>query len=324
MLTDVKVLGKLWLAGWALAALVQGCTMVYQASTVGTSFAVRVTDRGRPAVNRVVTSGDRLSATTDRQEVAHFADIPPGSYLLSVASLPRLGGDLAIEVKASAAGGTVLTWESTAHFARTSSLRGTVSWAWGRNGAREPSAWALTLELKDARNDRLLERIETRGGQPFAFAKRPPGSYWLTYAGEAFGTGAIPVELTAEGPSALDLWLTESSCGSHFTNLAECSVRTLTLRRVAGRVADAMAAAIPRAGVVLANGEGRLVQQTEADEQGRFALNEVPRGRYTITVEAPGFVVFRSPVEVDEAGAAGVGEVQLAVLSGCATVRPGP
>ena len=319
MLADVRAV---WhgMAGLAWAALAQPCTIVEQPATVGTRFAVRVTDRGRPVVNTRITSGDRLSATTNQQGVAHFAGVPPGSYRLS--TTPWLVGDLAIQVKAGGPTATVLTLERTAHFARTSSLRGTL--AWGRGWSTPATGWALTLELKDARTNRLLERIETRGGQSFAFAERPLGSYWLSYASEAFGKGAIPVELVANGPESLDLWLTESSCGHHFTNLAECPAQTLTLRRLAGRVADTMSAAIPRASAGLATDEGRLVRQTETDEQGRFTLGEVPAGRYTLTLTAPGFGAFRSLVEVQEAGASGVGEVQLPVLSGCARIRPGP
>lgn len=325
MLADVRAVWHLGMAGLAWAVPAQPCTIVQQPATVGTSFAVRVTDRGRPVVNTRITSGDRLSATTNQQGVAYFAGVPPGSYRLS--TTPWLGGDMAIQVKAGRPAAPVLTLERAAHFARTSSLRGTLAWgslAWGSGLSTQATGSALTLELRDARTNRLLERIETRGGQTFAFAERPLGSYWLSYASEAFGKGAIPVELVANGPESLDLWLTESSCGHHFTNLAECPAQTLTLRRLTGRVADTMSAAIPRASAGLATDEGRLVRQGETDEQGRFTLGEVPAGRYTLTLTAPGFGAFRSLVEVQEAGASSVGEVQLPVLSGCARVRPGP
>jgi hypothetical protein len=58
---------------------------------------------------------------------------------------------------------------------------------------------------------------------------------------------------------------------------------------ISGTVTDAQQAAIPHAAVSALNEEQKNVTRTEADNHGHFVFPLLPPGRYSITVEAPGF-----------------------------------
>jgi vitamin B12 transporter len=64
--------------------------------------------------------------------------------------------------------------------------------------------------------------------------------------------------------------------------------------RVEGTVADPAGAKVSGVRVALRDSAGLVAYQTRSNDEGRFALNDVAAGRYTLIVEAPGFSLSRS------------------------------
>jgi hypothetical protein len=82
---------------------------------------------------------------------------------------------------------------------------------------------------------------------------------------------------------------------------------------VAGRVTDPSGAAVPRARVAVTNVDTNLSSQTLSNDSGRFAILFLQPGRYSLSVEAPGFKKFvQDNLEIGSSEIAGI-EVGLEV-----------
>ena len=71
---------------------------------------------------------------------------------------------------------------------------------------------------------------------------------------------------------------------SFMTAMAQTNTTSLT-----GEIQDATGAAISGGAVVLTNPETGLMQATESGNEGQFSFNQIPPGKYTVKVSAPGF-----------------------------------
>ena len=61
-----------------------------------------------------------------------------------------------------------------------------------------------------------------------------------------------------------------------------------TAAEITGRVLDSSKAAIPNAAVTATNSATGAVRKAQTDNQGHYALTELPVGTYSITVEREG------------------------------------
>src|SRR6266567_2807409 len=66
--------------------------------------------------------------------------------------------------------------------------------------------------------------------------------------------------------------------------LAQTNTTSLT-----GDVQDATGAAIAGSAVTLTNPATGLTQTTESGKAGQYSFNQIPPGKYTVTVNSPGF-----------------------------------
>lgn len=71
---------------------------------------------------------------------------------------------------------------------------------------------------------------------------------------------------------------------SFMTAMAQTNTTSLT-----GDIQDATGAAISGGAVILTNPETGLTQATESGNEGQFSFNQIPPGKYTVKVSAPGF-----------------------------------
>src|SRR5690349_19899990 len=71
--------------------------------------------------------------------------------------------------------------------------------------------------------------------------------------------------------------------------LALTSPAQTTSGSVAGSVVDAQQSAVVNASVSIMDQERRTVFTAKSDAEGRFVFPQLPPGKYTLTVEAPGF-----------------------------------
>ena len=91
---------------------------------------------------------------------------------------------------------------------------------------------------------------------------------------------------------------------------------------VRGIVVDQTEARLPGAQITITRDETNEVRRTIADEQGRFAVAELPSGRYTLQAELPGFSVFRQRANLAVGSQLWV-EAQLAVSTSAVVVSVG-
>src|SRR5882762_6974409 len=58
---------------------------------------------------------------------------------------------------------------------------------------------------------------------------------------------------------------------------------------VSGTIADQTGAAVPKAHVSITNRATGVVRETDADENGHYAITDIPPGSYDLRVTATGF-----------------------------------
>lgn len=106
-----------------------------------------------------------------------------------------------------------------------------------------------------------------------------------------------------------------------FLTLAFCSLLPLSAQTQAingsirGRVADAVAAAVPQAKVTIVNDQTGFARAATTDDDGYYAFPNLPLGTYTLTIEKEGFEKERRPGIVLSAGLEAVVDSQLKVGS---------
>ncbi|HWC98398.1 MAG TPA: M56 family metallopeptidase [Candidatus Sulfopaludibacter sp.] len=86
--------------------------------------------------------------------------------------------------------------------------------------------------------------------------------------------------------------------------LSETPVPPQARGSLTGTVKDPSGAVIPGCTVVAHAGDGNSEETATTGAVGQYTFNSIPSGRYTVTVEARGFVIFRAPVVVPAGSAA--------------------
>src|SRR3984885_11434757 len=82
---------------------------------------------------------------------------------------------------------------------------------------------------------------------------------------------------------------------------------------ISGRVTDASGAAVPGATITIKNTATSATQTASTDEQGRYALPDLPIGPYDVTISKTGFQnVARTGLQLP-VGAAPVLDIQMTV-----------
>jgi carboxypeptidase family protein len=283
-----------------------GCTIVYPTVHVGRAFGVRVTDRGRlvsalrlvlrPFPSGSADSGDRgvSYSLTDAEGYARFADLAPGSYLLS----PEYDGEMRdgsfVDVAPNGAVDVTvqLRWpDATPLLVR--SPRGTL---------RTPDYYPqqaqaqFSISLLESLSGRVIDKTHSDSKGRFAFDDPvKPGLYFLQL-NDSSGTrteGTITVEVNYDAPEAgLDLDLGWTSCGLHYGQRQ--AYPEMRERNLCGDVADALDEFIPGADVwLLSNGDdAQILEHTRTDGTGQFALHEQRDGTYQLLVKRRGFQPF--------------------------------
>ena len=89
---------------------------------------------------------------------------------------------------------------------------------------------------------------------------------------------------------------------------------------ITGRVTDASGAAIPNATVTLKNTATSASQTASTDEQGRYALQDLPIGTYNLTLSKTGFQNVARTGLIVTVGAAAVLDFQMTVGQASETV----
>jgi Carboxypeptidase regulatory-like domain len=283
-----------------------GCTIVYPTVHVGRAFGVKVTDRGRPvAALRLVLrpfpsgspdSGDRgvSYSLTDAEGYARFTDLAPGSYFLSPEHDGEMGDGSFVDVTPNGAIDLTvrLRWpEATPLLVR--SLSGTL---------RTPDYYPqqaqaqFSISLLESLSGRVIEKTHSDSKGRFTFNDPvKPGLYFLELS-DLSGTrteGTITVEVNHDAQEAgLDIDLGWTSCGLHYgqrRNYPEMREKNLC-----GNVADVLGAVIPDAKVwLLSNGDdAQILERTQTDGTGQFALHEQRDGTYQLLVKRAGFQPF--------------------------------
>lgn len=312
------------LALCAAQAVSLACTIVISPTEVGSSFRVRVMDRGRPVAGLAV----RLSAhgvvkrraVTNRDGVVRFVGVPAGMYDASPDHPAGALSDAHVSVIPAKATEAVvpMRWPAIEPLVVRSI-----------NGVLLVSSWDVTpqpemaLELLEHMTGRVLHQAQTDGKGAFRFPDVPHGPYFLRIQSFVEGQhGFIPVEVRPEADSdALRLALFWTSCGMFHADQSQCPQHDLRLTRLSGSVAKSGDGALIRAAIVLLDEGDREVHRTRSDTRGLFGPVEPAAGRYRLRVDKSGFTPLETPVTIDPKGDQRPLEVKLGVMGACSTAK---
>jgi hypothetical protein len=316
--------------------MAHACSVVYRTVEVGPYFRVRVTDRGRPVKGlRLVVGVDSTStpqrprnnyAVTDSDGYVRFSNHSPGSFIITTDKDDALA-DAAV-VKVSPGGPrdvTVsLSWPSSEPIT-VRSVSGTMR---GPDFYPSEQQVPLSLSLLEGISSRVIAETTSDSRGRFNFAEHvSPGLYFLrlNLSGLRSGwsreqiEGRIAIEISESAKrDALDLDIGWSTCGLTYGQRETPTV--LSLAKVCGELTDSMGADIANAEVLLmpSNEEGKVLEQTASDRDGRFAFSERLEGDYRLLIKTRGFRPFLRPIHV-EPGSSSAGcmkpvKVQLEVM----------
>jgi hypothetical protein len=263
----------------------------------------RVTNRGRRVSGlRLVlkpdspTSGNRgvSYALTDAKGYARFDDLAPGSYLLTPELDAGVPAGIIVDVTPEGAVEPTLRlkWPNTAPLLARS-VSGTL---------RDPDYYPqqsqpqLSVSLLDSLSGRVLKETHADIKGQFAFNDPiRPGLYFLRIGDlsgkRSGGTIAVQVERDAQG-DALDLDLGWTTCG--LTYAQRQKYPDMIEKSLCGNVADVPGAVIPNADVWLLSNENdsQIVERSQTDGMGQFALREQRGGSYQLLIKKAGFRPF--------------------------------
>jgi hypothetical protein len=298
-----------------LPCIARPCSIAYPTVRVGTRFLVRVTDRGSPvnALRLVLNSyaadetlgADSTSSVTDKDGIATFSNVLPGSFVLAAA---YDGGVVdAVLMNVSANGPTnvmvALRWPSRTPLSVTS-ISGVA-----RGPAYYPSQKQphLSFSLMEGLSGRVIATTDSDNKGRFNFkADTAPGVYFLRLnrsglRGWSGGEmeGLIAIEVSPESKSrALDLDLGWSSCGLTYTQ-GEIHPES-EIGKLCGDIVDSTSAAVADAQVLLMTSgeEAHPLEQTRSGMKGQFTLQDRHDGTYQLLIIAPGFQPFLLPIRV--------------------------
>lgn len=160
-------------SGFAIALIAApvhcwACVIIYPSIRVGPDFQVKVEDRGRP-VRGLRVEIDHLRAFTDRDGLAHFRKIAPGSYSLRVdhdAGIPA-GADLQVSLDGPASVTVPLHWPSVAPVLARS-MKGVLHAADYFAGPTAPPPPSASLDLLEGLSGRVLASGHTTTAGEFS------------------------------------------------------------------------------------------------------------------------------------------------------------
>ena len=286
------------------------CSLVYPSIQVGNNFQVEVKDHGRPVKGlRVEIRGQsRAFADTDKDGLAIFRNVRPGSYHLSAdhdAGIPD-GADVEVKLGGPADVTVQLKWPSVEPVL-VRSLKGTLR---GPDYLAGQSQARLSLALLEGNSGRLLKSAESDNSGEFSFEGVASGLYFLgrkpsglrAWPGEPLtGLIAVAVDQGAQMDN-LDIDLGWTSCGLWYVDQNKCPRPDLQIRQLSGQVVDVTGAAIPGATILLFDRAKGLVDRLQSDSTGKFTSPHSLSGTYEFMVRAPGFTPFRATAHADLTG----------------------
>jgi hypothetical protein len=302
--------------------VVHACFISYRTAQAGTTFRVRVTDRGRPVSTlRLVLNSSALSgkpgsesiySLTDKDGLATFSNVILGSFML----IPEYDVGIAdgVVVEVSANGPTNVTvplrWPSRTPVS-VESISGIVR---GPDYYPSQKQIQLSLSLLEGLSGRVIATTNTDEKGRFNFhADTPPGVYFLRlnrsglrgWSGEEM-EGMVAIEVTpAAKDRELDLDLGWSSCG---LGAAQGQIHPeLKVPKICGDIADRRGAVVSGAQIrLLTRGdEPQILEQTKSGMKGNFALREQREGTYQLFIQSAGFQPLVLPIRVEPAGPSG-------------------
>jgi len=302
------------LAFFSAAVPSLACTVVYQTVTVGQNFKVKVSGlSGSVAGLKVgLYSGAirKVEAVTNKEGIALFQSVQPGSYFLSTDHDTGMPDGAAIEVKrAESSEITVpLRWPSVKPIS-VGSLKGVLrlpDWFPGQSQS------SVSLELLEGISGMELNNTNTDGNGAFAFPGVARGLYFLAVTLSGFRAGLIAVSVEPGISTAgLDLDMGLTSCGLYYVDHSDCPQTNVHLDRLGGRVVDPTQAAISNAEILLFEPGGKLVEQVRSNSVGGFPSLRPADGTYQLSVRSAGFTPLRGTITFDSKGVNSPLEFQL-------------
>ena len=289
------------------------CTVVYRSVQVGPSFRVRVEDQGRPVKGLRVAivryqGGNGAATVTDKNGLAFFRDIQPGSYHLSADHDVGIGDGAELEVKLNGPPDVTvpLRWPSIAPVL-VRSLKGTIR---GPDYFPGQSQQRLSLDLLEGRSGQRLKSLQTTDSGEFNFESAAPGLYFLSlkpsglkgWSGDQI-TGLIAVAIDPHAPTDhLDVDLGWTSCGLWYADRNQCSQGDLKIEQLSGQVLDASGAVIPDAKILLFDSGGTLIERLQSDGAGKFTSPHSLAAAYELVVSRAGFTPLHRTVHAEPTG----------------------
>jgi len=296
-----------FLAGVLIAARCSACVSVYPNFNAGPEFRVRIDMHGQRADGVRVELGPSYSASTNRDVIALFRDVAPGSYFVSTGH--GLSGGAGVTVTRDGPQGVIvpLTWPATKPLVARS-LRGVLR---GPGYSSEAPQRKLLLDLLEAFSGKVLMSTETDGRGEFQFADTPPGLYFIRLSEL---NGSIPVALEpGSGLDRLDVEFGSTSCGFAYADRTKCPHVDLHIARLRGQVVDSEGAGLQRAEILLFRGS-ETAARIIADPNGGFDSSLKLAGTFDVLVRMAGFAPLRTSLTVDERAENLALRVQLGLL----------
>lgn len=311
----------MFLAAATLSDRSRACSVVYPSIKVGRAFRVVVSDRGRPVAGLLLTVATK-QAFTDKEGIALFRNVPPGSFFLSpdrdngivsgayLKVTPDGPADVTVAVKWPAVDPIVVR-----------SLNGRLRLP---GYLPELSQREFSVELLEAVSGRSLKMVDTRNGGEFHFGDIAPGLYFLALRSAPLsGLIAVFNDPNAQA-SDLDLELGSSSCGLYFTDRNKCRLPELRLEELCGEVVDSAGGAIA-ADIYLSEGgqNPAHVERIRSDSTGGFAWADSAAATYDLLVTSPGFTPLRTKVHLQPGPATTCRRqlrIQLGILGACSSI----
>lgn len=306
------------LAAAFFSDVANACTITVNPEQVGSSFRVRVLDRGHavPALelelrpfslnpNVADVTANRVEVT-DAQGYAEFSNIPAGSYYVRASHDPPAIDDLSVDVAPTSPENKTLslTWPSSLAIS-VQSAAGTLR---STNFYPRQFQDQLSLSLLDGRTGRVIATTVTDKTGRFAFEDSVgAGIYFIQIAEPPYVDGAIAIEVRRRAKfERMDLYISNSGCGLMYSRRQP--TLDITAREICGDVTDTSRAAVSRAGVWLFSNDGdrRIIESTKTDGSGHFALAERQDGVYQLAIQRSGFVPYVVVVHLHSAAASDV------------------
>lgn len=282
-----------FLTGFATSSNSSACSLAFSPISVGSSFKVKVSGYEGPVKGLLLkledSQGQTKSAVTDRNGVAEFENVAPGTRYLLADHDNGFGEQLDVKPNGPANVIVPMKWPSKGPI-HVRSLSGTMRAPYAAAGQLEQPV--LSLELLEGVSGRILSRISTTDRGEFDFGKLDPGIYFIHLKPySAFNQqigGLISVAVDPSAPARadkLDLSLTWTSCGLMYTDLRQCPQPELHVKKLEGHASDSVGRAVPNAVIVLLDAERNQVAHVSTDTNGRFSFPDPLAGTFELRID---------------------------------------